>query len=149
MLHQYQNLNYLCFACSSFSSACSQRLITSKLGPNLSIVPMIRFELSYYVSELEIGISLLMLEYCYLDYIWAQSVKGRFMLWVNLYELQEHVLQKLGRPLQGILRNCHSSNCERYVAHLGGRIGMLTTCQIFWPLSYTYSTVVCVDTLNT
>jgi hypothetical protein len=32
---------------------------------------------------------------------------------VYLYELQEHVLEKDNRPLQGILRNCHESNCER------------------------------------
>merc|ERR1719341_1846877 len=32
---------------------------------------------------------------------------------VDLYELQAHVLADMGRPLQGILRNCHESNCER------------------------------------
>ncbi|XP_023323136.1 voltage-dependent calcium channel subunit alpha-2/delta-3 isoform X8 [Eurytemora carolleeae] len=32
---------------------------------------------------------------------------------VYLYELQETVLEKMGRPLQGILRNCHDSKCER------------------------------------
>jgi len=32
---------------------------------------------------------------------------------VYLYELQEKVLAGLGRPLQGILRNCHESSCER------------------------------------
>jgi voltage-dependent calcium channel alpha-2/delta-3 len=32
---------------------------------------------------------------------------------VELYELNEEALKKEGRPLQGILRNCHTSNCVR------------------------------------
>ena len=56
---------------------------------------------------------------------------------VYLYELQETVLEKMGRPLQGILRNCHDSKCERWI-FLSFLTSLLLSIFKFLQQVYTY-----------